>query len=238
MTAAFVILLTAFGPFPGIPVNATALLVPRLAQRLRRLAAARSPLLPDAAISVHTTTLPTEWQRGPDRAEATIGRLRPDLVLHFGVSSQASGFVIERVGRSACQPHPDAAGHLAPSPTLGPAATHNATLPVDAICDRLSANGLPVSASTDAGGYLCNAVLYRTLSLPTGVRPPIAGFIHIPAALAGPVKLRARTSPETARPVVPSALTHSDFLTGAVHIAATCLAALAAERKIPHYDRA
>jgi len=223
VTAAFVILLTAFGPFPGIPVNATAVLVPRLAQRLRRLAAARSPLLSTAAISVHTTTLPTEWQRGPDRAESVIRRLHPDLVLHFGVSALASGFVIERVGRNVCQPHPDAAGNLPPSTTLGPASTRDAALPVDAICERLSATGLPVSSSTDAGGYLCNAVLYRTLSLPIGVRPPMAGFVHIPAGLAGHGPDGREASPDCP-------IGQPQFFTGAFHITAACLDTLAATR--------
>lgn len=186
MTHAIVILLTAFGMFPGVPVNATAVLVPRLARRLRReFAAAAGHDTGLAPVSVHTVTLPTEWRRGPDRAEAAVRRLRPDLVLHFGVSQRATGFVLETCARSACHRVADACGALPEEPLLGKPATLKSSLPMSPLRARLTAAGLPVTTSDDAGGYLCNAVLYRTLGLPPGVRPTAVGFVHIPTSLAG-----------------------------------------------------
>ncbi|MBX9924731.1 MAG: pyroglutamyl-peptidase I [Hyphomicrobiaceae bacterium] len=229
MTAALAILLTAFGPFPGVAVNATALLVPRLAQRLRRAAESRSALLPDARFTIHTLVLPTEWQRGPDRAEAAIRRLQPGLVIHFGVSAAATGFVIERCARNVCQAHMDAAGNSPPSGSLGSAETRRANLPVTLIRERLAkaevdaGHGLPVTTSDDAGGYLCNAVLYRTLSLPEAVRPQMAGFIHVPSALAG-----YGSNGRAADPGSP--LDHAQFLTGGFHIISACLEGLGTSR--------
>ncbi len=54
-------------------------------------------------------------------------------------------------------------------------------LPLDAIHDALSAQGLPVEWSDDAGAYLCNMVM--TLSLAKaceGFAPAMSGFIHVP----------------------------------------------------------
>lgn len=186
VTNAIVILLTAFGIFPGTPVNATAVLVPRLARRLRReFAAAAGDHTRLEPVAVHTMTLPTEWRRGPDRAEAAVRRLRPDLVVHFGVSQRATGFVLETCARSACHRLADACGAFPAEPLLGRPATLKSSLPMSPLRARLAAAGLPVTTSDDAGGYLCNAVLYRTLGLPPGVRPTAVGFVHIPASLAG-----------------------------------------------------
>ena len=173
------LLLTGFGPFPGVPVNASSALVARIA------AVARPRL---STVTIATATLPTEWRRGPDRVRALIARLRPEIVIHFGVAEQARGFVIERVGANACLAYADAAGVLPPLTVLdadGPL-SRPVTLPVSAIVRALEARGLPVAASDDAGSYLCNAVLYSSLSLATErARPFIAGFVHIPPALDG-----------------------------------------------------
>jgi len=53
-------------------------------------------------------------------------------------------------------------------------------LPVDAVVDALRADGIPATASRDAGGYLCNHVFYvlmRTLEERPRVR---GGFVHVP----------------------------------------------------------
>jgi pyroglutamyl-peptidase len=219
------VLLTGFGPFPGVPVNATALLVPRIARalRLRR---------PD--IAVKTAVLPTEWGRGRADARAAVIASRAQIVLHFGVSAQATGFVIERQGASACRMVPDAAGVLPPvtapavwaaNPTTAPAPvadlvgdgpTVPARVPVARIVDGLARLGLPVAVSDDAGGYLCNAVLYQSLTLPTAVRPPVVGFVHVPARLAGHGLTR-----RAADPACP--ISQADTVRGAVEIVRVCL---------------
>ena len=49
---------------------------------------------------------------------------------------------------------------------------------------RMRAAGLPAHLSSDAGRYLCNAVLFHALTLHAGSRMPgQAGFIHIPEDL-------------------------------------------------------
>lgn len=204
------VLLTGFGPFPGVPQNATGRLVPRLAERARRRF---------AGISFTTAILPTEWDRGPRQLARHLGRGPFAVALHFGVSQQARGFVIETRGRNACRPSPDAAGRSPPRPRIdaeGPT-ERPVNLPVARIVERLAALELPVATSDDAGGYLCNAVLYHSLALAeTGTGAALTGFVHVPVDLAAPG----------------ASLTLDQAIHGGLEIIAACLdaAATAANR--------
>jgi pyroglutamyl-peptidase len=203
------ILLTGFGPFPGVVVNASAALVARVAISARR----RWP-----EVVFHTATLPTEWARGPKRARMIIARTQPDIILHFGVSGRASGFVIETRSANQCVAEADGAGHLPPLALLetdGPK-LRRVTLPVADIVARLKLAALPVSTSDDAGSYLCNAVLFQSLGLTEGTASCMAGFIHIPATLAADTLDLAKTD---------RALTVGQALTGSLDILAVCLEA-------------
>lgn len=209
------VLLTAFGPFPDVPVNATRLIVPRIAR------AARAGICSRYGAKVHTACLPTEWRRGPERSEAAVRRLRPDLVLHFGVSSQATGFVIERFGARDCLAFPDCIGSLpADVARRGPARTR-VSVPWEEIVRRLLQAGHPAAPSDNAGGYLCNAVLYHSLTLASNVRPRMVGFIHIPASLAGHGALG-----QVGEPIAP--LSPAQAVAGGLQILETCLETLAA----------
>lgn len=172
-----IILLTGFGPFPSIPANATSVLVPHLA-------AAAADVFPGTTI-VHEI-LPTEWSAGLARAGALYRQHRPALALHFGVSSRASGFEIETRGRNYCSASLDAAGLLPELDRLSPDGPEflPASLPAAHIVQRLRRRGIPAALSRDAGGYLCNALLYRTAELTRSHPAPIrSGFIHLPSDL-------------------------------------------------------
>ncbi|MFN3868553.1 MAG: pyroglutamyl-peptidase I [Hyphomicrobiaceae bacterium] len=172
------VLLTGFGPFPGIAVNASALLVARVVKRARRR-------WPD--VTFNTALLATEWERGPRRLSRLLAKLQPDVAIHFGVATRAKGFEIETRATNTCAASPDAAGRL-PASRKGDAhgpATRRANLPVAAILEALAAADIPVSHSDDAGEYLCNRVLYASLADCKTARARRAGFIHIPACLAG-----------------------------------------------------
>ncbi|MBL8565419.1 MAG: pyroglutamyl-peptidase I [Hyphomicrobiaceae bacterium] len=173
------VLLTGFGPFPGVAFNASSLLVRRLAPRARR----RWPLL-----RISAATLPTEWERGPSRLSALLRQLEPDIAIHFGVSARALGLEIETTARNARAASPDARDHLPSSPlnAIDGPETRASTLPVDAIVARLAASSIPGRPSDDAGDYLCNAILYRSLECCAFARQRAqAGFVHIPSGLIG-----------------------------------------------------
>jgi len=173
------VLITGFGPFPGVPVNATMQLVPELAR-----AAARQ----FAGVRIATEVLATEWAAAPRRLDALLAEIEPDLVLHFGVSSRARGFEVEARARNVCTASPDAAGALPPGAAIrdGGAEFAAASLPVQHIVTRLRRRGIPAFVSRDAGGYLCNATLYHSLRSARDAPGRRVGFIHIPATLGRP----------------------------------------------------
>lgn len=200
------VLLTGFGPFPGVEVNATVQLV----SELREHAARRYPDL-----EIVSSVLSVDWEGGPARSLQLIERHRPGLILHFGVSEGARGFVIETRARNACRSARDACGSLPASERLDEEAPAvlAATLPCAAIVDRLRRARHPVSLSEDAGGYLCNAVLFQTL---WAASPRVrAGFIHVPSRIPQNEE-RAKNAPS---------LTMEKAVFGALEIVTACLEA-------------
>jgi pyroglutamyl-peptidase len=169
------VLLTGFGPFPGVRRNASGSLVKWLAFKAR-IAMPHCRFV--AAI------LPTEWIRAPSVLAALYNRHDPVLALHFGVASNMRGFRIETEARNFCRMSPDAAGNL---PALNlvfedGAQTLPVTINVESIARHLDAEGYCATLSDDAGGYLCNAVLYHSLvkASERGGRCKV-GFIHVPS---------------------------------------------------------
>ncbi len=172
------LLLTGFGPFPGAPRNPTAEVVARLAEPGvgRRL-----------GVEIVPHVFPTTWTAIDDLA-ALLDAVRPDLVLHLGLKRRATAIAVEAVGRNRVTlAAVDAEGRRPMAPTLDAAAPPRlaVTLPVGRIVARIAGLGLAVEFSTDAGRYLCNALLWRSLRL-AGRRP--TGFLHLPPTrdLAGP----------------------------------------------------
>ncbi len=174
------VLLTGFGSFPGVPVNETARLVPALA------AIARDSF---KAHTIQHEILAAEWSTAPVRLAALLERHKPVLALHFGVAQDATGFRVECEGHNACRLSPDAMGDVPASLNLiaDGAVSQSVTVPVQTIVQRLRSLGLPAYTSADAGRYLCNAVLYHSLTASTRCQHGFrAGFIHLPTDLAGP----------------------------------------------------
>lgn len=95
------LLITGFGPFPGVSENLSATLAVSAADHARRLALA--PTVVDA-------TLPVVWGEAEQVADDLITRERPGLVVHFGVARQALGLVLERQAVPLANFAPDANG--------------------------------------------------------------------------------------------------------------------------------
>jgi len=162
------LLLTGFGPFPGAPRNPTAEVVGRLAAiPARRL-----------GVEIVPHVFATTWA-SLDRLPDLLAEARPDLVLHLGLKRRARVIAVEAFGRNrVLRAAVDAAG-VAPVSTVfeadGPP-RRAVNLPVRQMAARIAALGLPVEISEDAGRYLCNGLLWRSLAL--GARP--TGFLHLP----------------------------------------------------------
>lgn len=167
------ILLSGFGPFPGVPSNPTEQLLGRVA----------GPAGRDSRLV--TRALPTEFDGAAARLAEAIGAERPDAVVMLGVSG--TGPVrLERLARNDSRPErPDAAGRCqGPGPIEADGgAGYPSTLPLEAMHDALRAAGLPVGWSDDAGGYVCNDLFFRIRHFVEagGLAIP-CGFVHLPPA--------------------------------------------------------
>jgi pyroglutamyl-peptidase len=209
------VLLTGFGAFPGAPFNPTA----RLAQRL---AARRRPAFADVSRIAHV--FETSYAAVERELPALLKRVRPDVVLLFGVATRTKYLRIEMRARNARSPlFPDAAGDRPSAGTinLGEPATRSGRAPHRVLLAAIRAQGLPVRLSHSAGRYLCNFVYWRALAA-TDVSPaPLVSFIHVPTVRRAPL-----------RPTAQRRLTCSDLLrAGEAALTALIVAARARRRQ-------
>ncbi|MEA1833974.1 peptidase C15 [Methylobacterium durans] len=162
------LLVTGFGPFPGMARNPSAALARRLgAMPALRLALGGSP---------RVLVLRTAYDAIPEILEPALAEA-PAAVLMFGVSGRARRMRIEvRARNRASRLFPDATGRRAARLALDPAGPSERTSPAaPAAVAILRRHGVPVAASRDAGRYLCNASYFRALAEPCPVL-----FVHIP----------------------------------------------------------
>jgi pyroglutamyl-peptidase len=165
------LLVTGFGPFPGAPENPTEALVDALAGERPALGAS----------DLKVVVLPTEYRRSWSRLRRLYATFEPDKVVHFGLSGSAKVIHVETTGVNIIDPtKPDASGTAPPMGRArrGGCEKFRATLPTEVIVAALRREGIAALLSDDAGTYVCNATLYRSLhAAPRGRR---VGFIHVP----------------------------------------------------------
>ena len=143
---------------------------------------ARVPPDSFGAAVLRAVVLPTEYRRSWSILRRLYAGFAPDVIVHFGLSGRADAMMVERTARRRCAPdRPDAVA-FAPRRGLarrtGPE-TLASTLPVDAIVAALLQAGFPAALSDDAGDYVCNATLYRSLAR-AAAPPRRIGFVHVP----------------------------------------------------------
>jgi pyroglutamyl-peptidase len=203
-----VILLTGFGPFPGVSRNVSADLVVEVA----RLAALRQ-----TEFRFVCDVLPVEWAVAPARLEGLLEQHRPVMAIHFGVSARARSFVIETHAYNEIRNLPDETGQCATTEHLvmGDRTQRRSTLPVERALQALRSAGYPAELSSDPGRYLCNAILFHSLRHAARAKPRTrTGFIHVPATLEPGILGE------------PSLLDWKELRDGGVHLIEFCLAAL------------
>lgn len=167
------LLVTGFGPFPGVHDNPSGRLIQNLDRGKLRLA-------PD--IELTTQTIPTSWPS----VEKVFGQgydLKADIALHFGVSARARGFQIEQVARNTASNRADCDGDTFDRPCLVRGEPARLRTPWNAtrLARDLKSQGLPATVSNDAGAYLCNMLLYLSLlAARKQGSGRLTGFIHIP----------------------------------------------------------
>ena len=163
------LLVTGFGPFPGMRRNPSAA-VARLVAADRRWRV--------LGVETKALVLPTTYATLEDElAPALLQGF--DAVLMIGVAGRSCRLRVERraVNRTSIL-FPDASGCRSKSLGFGEridARRTRASFP-RALATLRSA-GLPSRLSQDAGRYLCNAAYFRALAQPVPVL-----FVHIPKA--------------------------------------------------------
>lgn len=166
------VLITGFGPFPGAPVNPSAVLAGALARR-RRPAFAEL----DRALHVFATSY-----GAVDRELPKLLARKPDIVLMFGVACRRRALCVETRARNAVSTvFPDASRYRPQHGVIEkgapPALTGNAPFArlTNAARTRLATS----RQSRDAGRYLCNYLFWRALGRARGA-DPLVQFVHIP----------------------------------------------------------
>ena len=156
------VLVTGFEPFGGATVNPSQLLVEEL-----------------AADGIATAVLPVSYASAAGAVREALLAARPEVVVSFGQADRG-GISVERFALNldgSDSVDNDGAVSAAEIDPGGPAA-YRSTLPVDELVDALHSEGIPATASRDAGGFLCNHVFYTLMaSLPPGA---VGGFVHVP----------------------------------------------------------
>lgn len=166
------ILVTGFGPYGPHTVNPSEALAKAVDGRRAGRFDVRSLVLP-----VHRT-----------EAAVLVGQqieeFEPAAVLHLGLAEGRMRIALERAAVNVMDyPLPDVAGQqpVDEACAAGGPVAYFTTLPLRAILDALTAEGIPAYLSNTAGTYLCNQTLYLTLHAIARRRLPTrAGFMHVP----------------------------------------------------------
>ena len=168
------VLVTGFGPFPGMHSNPSGDLLDPIEQRHIRLC---------PKIQLKTALIPTSWAAVEQFSSGTLAEFDPDIALHFGVHSRAASLRVEKLARNCTSTQADAAGETAPRHCVidGAPQTLKSTLDTERLVTELRARNLPAQSSMNAGRYICNALLFASLHH-AEKRPSQrqTGFIHIP----------------------------------------------------------
>ena len=164
------LLVTAFGAFPGAPSNPSADIVAELERHWRGR-------FSRMGVQLVTAILPVVHAIGP-LLDALVAREKPDAVVHLGLAGRRRNVSVETRARNLVTTlKPDARGAFSAQRAHGRgAASLPSTWDAGLLVARLRAAGVDAARSIDAGDYVCNAALWR--SLEAGAAPAV--FIHVP----------------------------------------------------------
>ena len=168
------VLLTGFGPFPGVDENPSGWLAETLAART-----------PQIGSDLHSQVLPTEWSAVATLTPHLYADLQPDVMIHFGVDPRTQTLRIEHSAHNRAARRADARGALPDVSAISPHGQHrlDTGLPVNALAAHLRNQGHGANASRSCGRYLCNFLYYRSLEW-AKQEGRDALFVHVPLTRA------------------------------------------------------
>jgi pyroglutamyl-peptidase len=167
------LLITGFGPFPGVDENHSGSLARDCAQSLAT----------NGADATHAE-LPVSYRRCPGALRTVLDKTGPDAVLMLGVKLSSPWLSLERVALNAFHASiPDADGALvehAPVLQDGREAIF-AGGDVPGLAAHLGEHGHDGRPSYHAGTYVCNQAYYlASQALEASLGGPNALFVHVP----------------------------------------------------------
>lgn len=187
------VLVTGFDPFNNDSINPSWEAVSRLSSEI-------------AGAAIVKLQVPTVFHKSIRVIREAMDREQPDVVLSVGQAYGRGDITPERVGINLSDASfPDNEGYQpTDEPIFGDGADgYFSNLPIKAMVEGIRAKGIPASASTTAGTFVCNHVLY-------GVQYHIhrdfpnarSGFIHIPCLPSQTVTMRGMPSMSLADDVI------------------------------------
>lgn len=166
-----IILVTAFEPFGGKTTNGSWEAVKNL----------NNTRINDKIIIIHQ--LPVVWEKASQKLFTLMVQYQPVAVIAFG-EADAQPVRLETVARNVREPYKDNIAQLPQTRYIAQnaPATLTTTLNVDLIAQRLREEGIPVTFSNSAGGYLCNETFFNLMNFthPSIRHHVVRGFVHVP----------------------------------------------------------
>jgi pyroglutamyl-peptidase len=163
------LLITGFGPFPGVRINPTT--------KLARLVAAR---LRHSGLRIGTAILQTSYAAGLPALGREIDAAGPRAILLLGVAARARHVRVELFARGRSNPlHPDATGRTQAGVQRGAGLPKLTTARPQAALAHLRRLGIKSRLSPSAGRYLCDASYATALRHPAMAGQPVL-FVHVP----------------------------------------------------------
>jgi pyroglutamyl-peptidase len=158
------ILVTAFDPWEGNPVNASQIAVDGLDGQVI------------GGCLIRVLQLPVEWDEAPRLLLEAVASVEPSAIVCFGMA-KTSEWKVELLAHNHDVRDGKECEIVEGAPYSMPSG-----LPVAAVLGKLLDAGLPAFPSENAGVFLCNHTFYWTMhAVSEGAAPAISGFVHVPA---------------------------------------------------------
>jgi len=165
------LLLTAFDPFDGSPVNPALEAIKLVADRI-------------GDVEIIKQEVPTVFGKSVAAVAEKMAEAKPDVVLCIGQAGGRYDLTVERVAINVDDARiPDNEGNQPIDAVIfkDGAPAYFSNLPIKAMVAGIREAGLPASVSNTAGTFVCNhlmyGVLYHIAKSYHGVR---GGFLHVP----------------------------------------------------------
>ena len=162
------VLITAFEPFGGEAINPSKYVLESLPDFI-------------GGCKIEKLLLPVEFVKACDLALCRYDEVAPAAVIMLGQAGGRSAITPEVAAKNLMNARiPDGAGYKPKNRPIvaGGEKRLYSTLPVEGIVGAIKSLGIAAEPSTDAGEYVCNALLYSMLYHNGGAVP--TGFIHVP----------------------------------------------------------